>query len=301
MSQAAQRYADVPIRPAATVMLVADRPDLHVLLLRRRLASDFVGGMSVFPGGGVDAEDAAPEVAALADGLDASLASRRLDLQENALAHWVAVVRETFEEAGVLLARRPGAGAVVALDDRTTRSRFARHRAEVDAGRALLAEILAVEDLRLATDAIHYTARWITPPGSPRRYDTRFFLAAAPAGQEASADETEAVDARWTRPADALERFSAGELLMLPPTAAMLRILSGFSSAAEAVAEARRCEDAPDLVARVSGRGDTRHWEVVLPDDEDYERVAHDGSLGWVRMLSPRECRSSVRGPGLAD
>jgi 8-oxo-dGTP pyrophosphatase MutT (NUDIX family) len=97
--------ADVPVRPAATVMIVDDRPDLHVRLLRRRAGSEFVGGMDVFPGGGVDPGDAAPEVGAVCAGLSDATASRRLGLERGGLAYWVAAARETFEEAGVLFAR----------------------------------------------------------------------------------------------------------------------------------------------------------------------------------------------------
>jgi 8-oxo-dGTP pyrophosphatase MutT (NUDIX family) len=289
----------VPIRPAATLMLVDDRPDLEVLVLLRRKTSNFVGGMSVFPGGGVDAEDAAVEIETLADGLDEGTANQRLDIRGGALAHWMAVIRETFEEAGVLLARAPHQLEPVSLHDEGVRERFARHRNEVDAGRALLAEVLSAEGLRLATDLIHYTGRWITPPGPPRRYDTRFFIAKAPAGQVASADETEAVDAEWMRPGEALERFARGELLMLPPTVGMLRILSGFTSAEEAVVSAKLQQDTPDRQARVGGRGG--HWRVLLPGDEDYDREEHDGSLAWVRLASPSLLRSKIQGPTATD
>src|SRR5213592_1407149 len=127
---ASQTTAAVPVRPAATVMIVDDRPDLHVLLLRRRAASQFVPGMDVFPGGGVDAHDGAPEGAPV--DLDDAGASARLGIARGGLAYWAAATRETYEEAG----------------------------------------------LRLAIGALHYAAHWITPPGPPRRYDTRFFLAA---------------------------------------------------------------------------------------------------------------------------
>ena len=163
----------VPIRPAATLMLVDDRPDLQVLVLLRRKGSQFVGGMSVFPGGGVDEEDGARDVETLADGLDEKTARERLDLDRTGLAYWMAVVRETFEEAGVLLARRPNHAGPLSLDDPDLKQRFDAHRRAVDSGRALLADVLQAEGLRLATDLIHYTGRWVTPVGPPRRYDTR--------------------------------------------------------------------------------------------------------------------------------
>ena len=297
MSVAGQA-SEVPVRPAATLLLVDDRPELEVLVLLRRKASKFVGGMSVFPGGGVDDEDAASAVAALADGLDEGTARRRLELSQGGLAFWMAAVRETFEEAGVLLARAPDAAEPISFADRALRARFDAHRGEVDAGRARLADVLESEGLRLATDRIHYVARWITPTGPPRRYDTRFFIAKAPAGQQARADETEAVDAEWMRPADALARFAQGELRMLPPTVGMLRILSGFVSAEEAVASAKRQQDQPDQPARVGGRGG--HWRVLLPGDDGYTGDAKD-TQAWVRLTSSPALRSKVQGPTPAE
>src|SRR5258705_7937014 len=165
----------VPVRPAATVMIVDDRPDLHVLLLRRGAGSQFVPGMDVFPGGGGDASDAARtgDVA-----LDDAAASARLGLAGGGLAYGRAAVRETAEEAG----------------------------------------------LRLARAALCYVARWVTPLGPPRRYDTRFFVAALPARQTPVADQDEAVHAEWVRPAQALADFGSGTRAMLPPTIGMLRI-----------------------------------------------------------------------------
>jgi len=219
-------------------MVVDDRPDLHVLLLRRRAASQFVPGMDVFPGGGVDPHDAA---AAEAGDLDDARASARLGIARGGLAYWTAAARETFEEAG----------------------------------------------LRLAIDALHYAARWITPPGPPRRYDTRFFAAALPAGQTAVADRAEAVHAEWVRPAQALADLAAGARAMLPPTAGMLRILASYPSAAELLRAAARAESAPDQVVRLATDG--KGWTVLLPGEPvDAATSARIAEMeAWVR-LCPR-------------
>ncbi len=227
--------AQVPVRPAATIMLVSDRPDLHVLLLRRRAGSAFVGGMSVFPGGGVDPADAEPGAAADCRGLTDVVASARLGLDAGGLAYWVAAVRETFEEAGVLLAVDEASGRDPDLSDPARANRFADLRRDVDAGRVSMLGAARGEGLSLAVDRMHYVARWITPEGPPRRYDTRFFLGALPAGREAMHDDRETVHSEWLRPNEALTRYEAGERAMLPPTYGMLRVLARFSSAHQAV------------------------------------------------------------------
>ena len=232
--------ASVPVRPAATVMILDDRPDLHVLLLRRREASVFVPGMDVFPGGGVDSEDAADE---LGGGPSDTTASACLGLATGGRAYWVAAVRETLEEAG----------------------------------------------LRLSLDALHYAARWITPVGPPRRYDTRFFVAALPSGQIPVADQREAVEATWVRPADALADFAARRRAMLPPTVGMLRILASYARSADAIEASARDEAGPDHRVRLATEGGGV-WHVLLPGETLRDAPAGariDETEAWVR-LCPR-------------
>ena len=274
--------AGVPVRPAATLMLVDDRPDLHVLLLRRRAASDFVGGMSVFPGGGVDRGDVVPLAEATCRGLSDAAASARLGLAAGGLAYWIAAIRETFEEAGVLLAIEAATGEPADLAAPERAARVAGLRREVDAERASMPDAARSEGLLLAVDRLHYVARWITPLGPPRRYDTRFFVAGLPAGQQALHDAREAVDSEWLRPADALARCERGERTMLPPTFAMLRVLSRFASAGEVLAAAVRHQDAPDQVAQLGGDG--RRWRVLLPGDAGYTAAADGGMRGFLRL-----------------
>jgi len=279
--------ARVPIRPAATVMIVDDRPDLHVLLLRRRAASTFVGGMSVFPGGGVDPHDAGPEVEALCAGLDDARASARLGVEQGGLAYWVAAARETFEESGVLFARHADGDRPFDPSDPALAERLAAERRAVDAGERRLADVVREAGLRLGVDAMHYAARWITPPGPPRRYDTRFFVTALPKGQQSVPDRREAVDSEWVRPADALAHFRAGGRAMLPPTVGMLRVLASYRSSEELIAAALRDEDGPDRPVRLAQDGGG--WNVLLP--EDALRDAPPGTKlhemqAWVRLRS---------------
>jgi len=277
----------VPVRPAATIMLVSDRPDLQVLLLRRRAGSAFVGGMSVFPGGGVDPADGDAAAEACSRGLSDAVASRRLGLSAGGLAYWVAAVRETFEEAGVLLAvdAETGRAPDLALPERA--KRLAELRRLVDTGRVGMLEAARREGLALALDRMHYVAHWITPEGPPRRYDTRFFLGLLPAGQEAAHDEREAVHSEWLRPRDAIARFEAGEIAMLPPTYGMLRVLTRFGSAGQALRAAARHEDGPDQPVRLGGEGE--RWTVLMPGDADYERGRDLGMRAWVRLWGETE------------
>jgi len=272
----------VPIQPAATVMVLADRPDLHVLMLRRRAGSAFVGGMDVFPGGGVDSQDAHDEVEALCAGLDDAAASARLGLEAGGLAYWVAAVRETFEEAGVLFAL----GADGTRFDPAASGqaeRLAAERRAVDAGERRLAEVVERAGLRLALEAMHYTARWITPEGPPRRYDTRFFVTAMPEGQTPVPDRREAVDSSWLRPAEVLDDFAAGRRVLLPPTVGMLRILASYAQSDEVIRAAAASEDAPDRAVRLASDG--ADWRVVLPDDAESGPASDAFEIqAWTRL-----------------
>jgi 8-oxo-dGTP pyrophosphatase MutT (NUDIX family) len=276
---------DVPVRPAATVMVLDDRPDLHVLLLRRRAGSDFVGGMTLFPGGGVDVEDASAEAERVCIGLDDAEASRRLRVERGGLAYYVAAIRETFEEAGLLLARRAGEEHAVDLAPEDTAKRFAAHREAVDAGRVHLTDVARAEGLSFVTDAVHYVGRWITPLGPPRRYDTRFFVTAAPPSQKALACERETVHSEWLRPADATERFARGERVMLPPTLAMLRLLADYTKSADAISAARAHEDGTEVRPRLIEHAES--WRVLLPGDDDFDIEGGYPVEAWLR-LPPR-------------
>lgn len=262
-----ERPDEVPVRDASTVMLLRDgRDGLEVCLMQRNLDSDFVGGVFVFPGGGVDAGDAAREVADVCVGMDDREASRRLTLEAGGLAFWVAAIRESFEEAGVLIARHAD-GSPLDLRDRLVAARYARHRAEVDEGRRSIAAVAVAEGIRLDAGALHYFSRWITPLGAHRRYDTRFFVAMAPPDQEVVADERELVGTEWLTPAEALHRHEAGAITMIFPTVRTLVALEPFGRAVDAVEFARsRGRIDPILPTVQEHRGGAR---IVLPGDPE--------------------------------
>lgn len=261
----------VPVRDAATVMLVRDGSDgVEVLMLRRNLNSDFVGGAYVFPGGGVDAGDGATEVEALCVGRTDTDASAMLGLDGGGLAFWVAAIRESFEEAGLLLAV-DDAGEMVRFDDPVVNDRFVEHRRAVDDGERALVEVARAEGIRLATDRIHYFSRWITPLGAPRRYDTRFFIAHPPEWQDPVHDDREVIENLWIRPVDALARHERGEFELIFPTVRSLEALGRFNTAEQIVAHAAtigRIE--PVLPTIEEGVGGLR---IVLPGDGAYDAV----------------------------
>jgi 8-oxo-dGTP pyrophosphatase MutT (NUDIX family) len=219
-------------RQAATVLLLRDgAPGLEVYLLRRTKGMPFAGGMTAYPGGGVDPRDGDTEIDwagpspaqwATAFGCDERIARELV----------CAVVRETFEEAGVLLAGSDDGSVVpdVSGDD------WEEQRKALLTRELSLAELLAGRGLALRSDLLRPFAHWITPPVEPRRYDTKFFAAALPVGQEARHVSSEADVAEWLTPSAALAEVSAGLRPMMPPTIHTLTQLDRFSDVAGALA-----------------------------------------------------------------
>jgi 8-oxo-dGTP pyrophosphatase MutT (NUDIX family) len=220
-------------RQAATVLLLRDGvPGLEVYLLRRTKGMPFAGGMTAYPGGGVDPRDGDTEIAWV--GPSPAEWAEAFGCDERTARELVcAAVREMFEEAGVLLAGDPTTGAVVpdvSGDD------WEEQRQALLARELSLAELLAGRGLALRSDLLRPFAHWITPPVETRRYDTKFFAAALPVGQEARHVSGEADDAEWLTPAAAVAEMSAGSRPMLPPTTHTLGQLAPFPDVAAALA-----------------------------------------------------------------
>jgi len=217
-----------PVREAATVMLVRDAPHLEVFMLRRNLGALWVGGAHVFPGGAVDADDRDERLLSRCDGPDDVTASRLLGHDSGGLGYWVAAIRETFEEAGVLLARHSDGSFIDPRD--AAWGRLVEARYALNAGECSFVEVVESEDLMLACSSLMLFSHWITPAGMPRRYDTWFFVAAAPEGHSYLHDDGETVESAWKRPPDAVAEAERDEIDLILPTRRSLIALSHFQS-----------------------------------------------------------------------
>ena len=225
----APKTPPVPV-PSATVLLLRDdRGPLEVFMVQRHHQIDFATGALVFPGGKADASDRAEGLRAHCAG-----ASAFDDVQ---LALRVCAVRETFEECGVLLARERGGSAL--LPESRVRPLEERHRDDLVAGRAGMLDVVREHALELATDAMVPFAHWVTPVYMPKRFDTWFYMAAAPADQVAAHDGHESVDSVWIRPEDAVAEARAGKRTIIFPTMANLVKLARAKTVAEALERAR--------------------------------------------------------------
>lgn len=239
-----------PAVDATTIVLLRDgAAELEVLLMRRPDSMSFAPGMHVFPGGRVDREqDSRPRVMGTTHVGEGSDPAR-------ARALIVAGVRETFEEAGILLALdRAGRPAVPDSD-------WARDRVASESAAGFPA-VIARRRLHIQADRLVPIAHWVTPEIETRRFDTRFMAAALPAGQGVDAHVTETDSAHWLAPADALAQHAKGRLAMLPPTVAVLADLTAHRSVGDALTSARARDIVP-VMPRARMSGDHLEWVLV--------------------------------------
>lgn len=254
----------VPV-PAATVILVRDGAiSPEVLMIERHSRSDFLPDMYVFPGGRVEEEDHA--LADRTGGLSPERAAELLVTvpAERALSFFVAAIRETFEESGIVLARRRGSEPLLAP---AAAADLARHRLDVQDGRTSFRELVSSEDLELAADQLAVHGHWITPEPVPRRFDTVFFAAITPVGQRAAHDGVEATDHLWIRPEDALEQMRGGTRRIIFPTACNLETLTGFASAERVLAASHERPVVVVLPKMIEQGGKRR---LVIPAEAGY-------------------------------
>ena len=258
------------LRAAATVIVLRDAAGgdgYEVLMLRRHARSGFAADMWVFPGGVVDEGDGTLSGEHWT-GIDPDALAPRFGLTpQQVLAHYVAAVRETFEEAGLLLAHRRDGSAPDLSDPALLQLR----NDLADRAKAVsFAAWLSDGDLVVELDALTYLSHWVTPSVEPRRYDTRFFLARAPADQVAGHDRHETTDQRWVTPAEALAASKAGEMPMIYPTILTLRWLRDHATASTAIAAA----DAQTEVRRTQPHAelddDGNFVRILHPDDAEY-------------------------------
>jgi len=259
----AEAAAAKPPRPAATVMLLRDTESgPAVFLLQRASTMAFAAGMTVFPGGAVDDRDRNADIDWA--GPEPDWWAERMGVDEElALALVCAAVRETFEECGVLLAGP--------AEDRIVGDASAYHRVRNDlaSGAVSLSEFLRSEQLMVRADLLRPWANWVTPPQERRRYDTYFFVAALPHGQQADGLTSEAVDAGWALPTDAIEDFSGGRRFLLPPTWTQLHSLADAQGPVSEILAVER-----EIVAvQPEVIGTEGNWSVDFFDTERYTQA----------------------------
>ena len=228
-------------RRASTILLLRDgaltrgpddnrRGEIEVFMMVRHYEIDFNSGALVFPGGSVDKGDqeiiARPELYSGGEGLDAS-----------ALSFRIAAIRETFEESGILLARPRGSNTLI--DAKRAGEIEIAHRSALCEGKITFLKVLTDNGILLALDELVPYAHWITPEGMPKRFDTWFFLAAAPPEQVGAHDGKESTDSIWVSPREALEGGESGRFKLPFPTTRNLIRLGKQASVKAAVDDSR--------------------------------------------------------------
>lgn len=256
-------------RPAATVMLIRDKDPgagrgVEVFLMRRHSAMEFVGGVMVFPGGGVDDRDRNADVAW--HGPDRQWWAQRFGIDaELAEALVCAAARETFEESGVLFAGAADDPDLL-VDDASV---YREQRAALENKSLSFGEFLRSEKLVLRADLLRPWANWVTPKEErTRRYDTYFFVGALPQGQRADGDNTETDEAGWVTPQAALDDFADGRTFLLPPTWTQLDALNGRTVAEVLAVERQITAVEPSLAAVKNG-----NWEIEFFNSERYNQA----------------------------
>lgn len=295
------------VRQAATVVVLRrSEAGMQVLLMRRApREGDIHSGACVFPGGLLDAADA--EGSALCSGLDDAQASARLGLPSGGLAYWFAALRECFEEAGLLVASAQDRSHL----DAAQLAQIAAQRDALNRRELTMAAICRRFGIHLAADRIVYLDHWLTPPGVPKRYDTRFFVTEAPDLQVASQDDHETDAQLWLTPAEGLERRK--ELKLAPPTYKILELLQRLGTVDAVLAHARSLQAVPCIMPRLATG--SKGLRPVMPDEPAYAEIgrvdpegrghaSYDLAPASPLRLSPRLIRvtadngSIMTGPG---
>jgi 8-oxo-dGTP pyrophosphatase MutT (NUDIX family) len=233
-------------------------------MVRRHVRSEFVPDVYVFPGGSVKPGDREAEAAP-----NLCVPPTGDHLGETVLGAGLraAAIRELFEEAGVLLAKQDGRMLALASGHA---ARFAEYRRRLQQNETTLAAIAQAEGLALATDRLTYFAHWITPSLMPKRFDTFFFLAAAPEDQQAAHDQLETTAGTWIQPAEALAQYHQGTFPLVFATIHQLEALSVFTSIADAE-ERLRHQPIPVILPRAAWRDGS--LVIRLPGEPGYEEM----------------------------
>lgn len=285
------------LKDAATIVVLREgEAPFEVFMLRRHHGHAFMANAWVFPGGKLDARDKEVVLKGQLSGLDADEAARRMGGKvdgETALGLYVAALRETFEESGLLLARRRGDDEVLSFEDPQTRRHFDELRRAVDEAEMGMGELCRGEDLVLCAEELIFFAHWITPHFESRRYDTRFFVAHAPSRQRPSHDERESTNSAWWTPEEAIERYRREEILLAPPTLRILEELAAYSSVEEAMDSLRKRPCPPTILPHLHEESSGEEMVLLLPGDPEFP--AHDPRLSMaepvVQAVTRMVCR----------
>ena len=231
------------VRFASTVVLL--RPDenggFEILLTRRPLEMRFLGGFYVFPGGTVDKEDYSAKILERCRGLSGNDAQKILGNCHDprvAIGHWVAAIRELFEEVGVLLCES-ASGASIDLRDEMTKENFEIKRRTIVKEELTFGEFLESEGLYCDLSRMIYFFHRVTPEFYPMRFDTRFYLVPLPAHQTPLSRSEEVTHSLWIKPAEALSQVDRHDFPILPPTTTVLEDLAIIDSLADLRAKYR--------------------------------------------------------------
>ena len=252
MADAAKTPASA--RPSATVMLIRDSANgLEIFMVKRDRMVDLASGALIFPGGKVDADDAEVDI------------PWGTSLSGPEPQYWIAAVRETFEEAGVLIAQREGAVDVV--EESIARALEEKFRKALNAKSVKFSDFMAAEKLAPAFDHMVHFAHWTSPDTLPKRFDTHFFLVEMPEGQIAEHDGQEAVSSVWKRPADLLADAESGREFLVPATRLNIELLSVSATVSDAM-KAARARSAPSVMPVL--KKDERGVRAVIPADAGY-------------------------------
>ncbi len=259
----------LPKKSATVILLRKSGSDFEVFLLRRHEKSSFMGGNYVFPGGRVDRGDGSLETCQLSKGLTLEQAYQMFGgvlSPEESLAHWMAAIRELFEEAGILLAydEKDVLFQPKTLEDRR---RLEAQRNLLQKGERTICQIASEMGLSFALDQLHYYAHWITPEARPLRFDTRFFLAHYPEGQETSLDQKETIAEVWLTPKQSLEENFRGKVALSPPTLQILEDLSRYGRLEDVFGSLKERVITPVLPVLVNLGEEV----LIFPWDPEYE------------------------------
>lgn len=266
MTDAADLADPNPSRPSATIMLVRDGAEgIEIFMVVRDRPMDGAMGAVVFPGGKVDEEDRHPE----------HWSHLYPPQSHPELPYWLAAMRETFEEAGVVIAR-PRGTTTGDIQPARAKEMVVKHRDNLLDRKVTFAEIIRSEDLVPALDHMVHFAHWQTPLGLPKRFDTHFFLVSAPDGQEPIHDGREMVDCFWTPPGRIVAEADSGERTLVPATRLNLELLAECGTVAEAMEKARARK--PVMVRPERFKTDEGKWAVRIPADAGYKTTVISSS-----------------------